>query len=217
MDNSQRDDVRSPGRPKNPVSRDHLLEVARGAFAQSGYAGTSMGDIADAVGLRKSSLFHHFDSKNRLYREVILTMVSDLDGLVEQLAAREGTYPERLRALCESVADYLGAHPWVALLVLRESMDEHVFVQEEGRVLLDRTLNRFAGFLQAGMEAGAFAQDNPHELAVSVVGVHFVHFAASGVSSRLLGKDVFASDRIERWKKTVTARVNRMVLSHKEV
>ncbi|MBM4353167.1 MAG: TetR/AcrR family transcriptional regulator [Deltaproteobacteria bacterium] len=211
MNGSNKDDVRSPGRPRNPVSRDHLLEVARGAFAQSGYAGTSMGDIADAVGLRKSSLFHHFDSKNRLYREVILGMVSDLDGLVEQLAAREGTYPERLAALCEYVVDYLGSHPWAALLVLRESMDEHIFVQEEGRELLDRTLNRFAAFLKAGMDAGAFAQDNPHMLALSIVGVHFLHFAASGVSARLLGEDVFTPDSLAEWKRLVAQRVSRMV------
>jgi AcrR family transcriptional regulator len=213
MDSNQKDDVRSPGRPKNPVSREHLLEVARGAFAQSGYAGTSMGDIADAVGLRKSSLFHHFDSKNRLYREVILAMVSDLGALVEELAVAEGTYPERLAALCRSVADYLAAHPWAALLVLREAMDEHIFVQEEGRELLDRTLNRLAEFLLAGMNAGAFSRDNPHELALAVVGAHFLHFAASGVSGRLLGQDVFTPEMVERFKSNVTARVSRMVLA----
>ncbi len=211
MDSNQKDDVRSPGRPKNPVSRDHLLEVARGAFAQSGYAGTSMGDIADAVGLRKSSLFHHFDSKNRLYREVILSMVSDLDGLVEQLATHEGTFAERLAFLCESVVEYLGSRPWAALLVLREAMDEHIFVQEEGRELLDRTLNRFAAFLGAGMKDGVFAQDDPHEAALSIVGVHFLHFAASGVSARLLGQDVFTPEMLERWRRNVTARVLRMV------
>ena len=58
---------RSVGRPKNPVSRQFLLEKAREAFAQEGFAGASMGDIAQRAGLRKSSLFHHFPSKEALY------------------------------------------------------------------------------------------------------------------------------------------------------
>ena len=53
-----------------PSSRDKILDVAEELFARRGFSGVGMSEVADAVGLRKSSLFHHFRSKSQLYFEV---------------------------------------------------------------------------------------------------------------------------------------------------
>jgi AcrR family transcriptional regulator len=45
-----------------------LLDVAVQVFTERGYDGTSMGDLAHASGLSKSSLYHHFESKEQLLR-----------------------------------------------------------------------------------------------------------------------------------------------------
>ena len=57
---------RGPGRPKNPVSKATLLQAAGMAFAERGYAGASMADIASRAGIQKASLFHHFPTKDLL-------------------------------------------------------------------------------------------------------------------------------------------------------
>jgi len=64
---------RRPGRPSNPVSRDQLIRLARQIFAQHGYAGASMSRIAEGAGIRKSSLFHHFATKEALYEKLWIT------------------------------------------------------------------------------------------------------------------------------------------------
>src|SRR5688572_15458610 len=58
-----------------PSSRDKILDVAEALFARRGYAGIGLREVADASGLSKSSLFHHFRSKEQLYHEVILRML----------------------------------------------------------------------------------------------------------------------------------------------
>jgi len=56
--------------------QEAILRGAARAFAQSGYAATSMEDVAAASGITKLIVYRHFDSKEDLYRAV-LERVSD--------------------------------------------------------------------------------------------------------------------------------------------
>ena len=51
-------------------ARDKILDAAEALFARRGYAGVGMSEVAEAVGLGKSSLFHHFPTKAQLYAAV---------------------------------------------------------------------------------------------------------------------------------------------------
>lgn len=55
-------------------TKDHILEVALDLFSVKGYEATSISQIADAVGVRKASLYSHFSNKQDI-----------LDTLIEQL------------------------------------------------------------------------------------------------------------------------------------
>ena len=53
-------------RPAPGSRRDTLLRVAADLIAASGYAGTSLRDVADAAGIQAGSIYHHFESKDSL-------------------------------------------------------------------------------------------------------------------------------------------------------
>ena len=53
------------------ISRDLILESAAQVFCQKGYNGASMADIAEAVGLQKATLYHHFGSKQEILAELL--------------------------------------------------------------------------------------------------------------------------------------------------
>jgi AcrR family transcriptional regulator len=75
----------APGPDQAPQSsRQRIVETARDLFVDRGYMGVSMQQIADATGLRKASLYHHFRSKESLFADV---MALEMDHLLADLEA----------------------------------------------------------------------------------------------------------------------------------
>lgn len=67
-----------PGRPRThqpsrpgATARDEILDAAAELFTTQGFANTSTRSIADAVGIRQSSLYHHFKTKDDILEDLL--------------------------------------------------------------------------------------------------------------------------------------------------
>ncbi|HYM48607.1 MAG TPA: TetR/AcrR family transcriptional regulator [Burkholderiaceae bacterium] len=89
--------LRSP-RSDNRVST--LLDAAARLFAEKGYFGTSMRDIAQACGMLPGSLYYHFAAKEDLLVAVYQRGVEELIGNVRIAIAKESEPWARLQAGC---------------------------------------------------------------------------------------------------------------------
>ncbi|MFO0692106.1 MAG: TetR/AcrR family transcriptional regulator [Polyangiales bacterium] len=69
--------------PRSTTER--ILDAAEVRFARSGYDATSLGDIADDVGIRTPSLYKHFESKRDLYVAVVERLLSPYFELLDRL------------------------------------------------------------------------------------------------------------------------------------
>jgi AcrR family transcriptional regulator len=117
-----------PGRlgrpPKQEAgqTRERLLDAALNLFATQGFAGTSMRQIAQAVGIRESAIYAHFASKEALYQT-----------LFEQIGP-----PTKL------ISDLLESHPTMAQLdpeqVLRTVAHRMITTWDEPRARLFTSL-----------------------------------------------------------------------------
>jgi AcrR family transcriptional regulator len=72
-----------PGRPRKQqptrpgaTAREEILDAAAELFTTQGYANTSTRAIADAVGIRQSSLYHHFGTKDDILEELLAGTVA---------------------------------------------------------------------------------------------------------------------------------------------
>jgi len=91
---------------QNPGTRSQIMRVARELIQTRSYLGFSFQDIADRVGIRKASLYHHFPSKEALGAEVLRETLrafeqwsAGLSGTPqEQFAAYINMYRKTLRA-----------------------------------------------------------------------------------------------------------------------
>src|SRR5919202_2496677 len=113
--------------------RSELTREAARLFAEKGYHGTSIGDLAAALGVQKGSLYSHIESKQDLLYEIVRDGVEAFHGALDAV-------PEELPAV-EKIRLALRAH----LKVVSEQLDVATVWMREWRYLDDA---RRAGFLE---------------------------------------------------------------------
>jgi AcrR family transcriptional regulator len=116
---------------ESPPTRDLILDAAERRFAERGFAGVSMREIAAEAGLKnQASLYHHFRDKRALYEAVLGRGVSPMVTLVSETARgwpAGGTGPldpDVVAHVLDRILDYLEEHPHLPRLIQRAGMDD---------------------------------------------------------------------------------------------
>ena len=102
------------------ISRDHILESAAEVFSLKGYNGASMADIAEAVGLQKATLYHHFGSKQEILAELLDRAMSIVTGNMAQVLQMESPPDEKLKIAIRTYLQVLCEQPDLSSVLLFE-------------------------------------------------------------------------------------------------
>ncbi len=98
------------------TTSEKILDAAEGLFAGSGYAATSLADVADVVGIRTPSLYNHFRNKEALYGAVLDRLIDSFSAPLYELGQTEVTL-EQVMGQLESVVRQHHANPNLARLL----------------------------------------------------------------------------------------------------
>jgi len=104
-------------RPFRQQADESILDRAAALFARRGFAKTSVQDVADAVGLSKAGLLHHFPSKDALWAAVL----AQAGGLGDRVLDQVRPLPlghERDRRALDVLVDVALEHPGLVALLL---------------------------------------------------------------------------------------------------
>lgn len=99
-----------------PTTAERILDAAEDLFAEKGYSATSLGDVADRVGIRSPSLYNHFKNKEALYEAVLERLLRDFSAPLEELGKEPVTY-ERVFEWLETIVRQHHANPNLARLL----------------------------------------------------------------------------------------------------
>lgn len=92
------------GEARKPYDIDSLTDVALRVFAERGYDGASMDDVARAAGITKASIYHHVSGKEALLERGLGRALDALCAILDEPASREGRAVARFRHIVERVA-----------------------------------------------------------------------------------------------------------------
>jgi AcrR family transcriptional regulator len=82
-----------PTRRAGSETRTEILRIALDLFTRQGYEGTSIRDIAEALGVTKSSLYYHFANKEAIVRALLDERRDEIDELLRWIGAQVGDGP----------------------------------------------------------------------------------------------------------------------------
>ncbi|MAG30995.1 MAG: hypothetical protein CL908_08905 [Deltaproteobacteria bacterium] len=107
---------------KGERTAERILDAAERLFGERGYEGTSLRDVADAVGLRIPSLYNHFASKDDLYAAVLDRTIVPVFELLDYAVDTAPTGLLDAPGLAEQIMDLLADRPHLPPLLLHESL-----------------------------------------------------------------------------------------------
>jgi AcrR family transcriptional regulator len=173
---------RQSGRgPRSSRSKhEEILATATEYFGTQGYEYTKWADIAEAVGVGSTALYHYFESKLHCLYEIQADAVAADRAKFDRVIAEHEDFAEALRAALDAAYD----------LTELEVQRNRVLVAEQALVGMHRTSAReeearqlarshmrdlefaWATFLTRGMEQGVIPESDPLLLARAVLGLH---------------------------------------------
>lgn len=167
-------------RLKPGVKREQIIDVATDYFGRYGYEETKWADVAAAVGIGSTALYHYFESKQHCLFEIMAQAVSVYRERFDRITAEHEDWSEALVAVLVDGFD----------LTDHEVIRQRVLVSEFGRVGVPRTSPReeaarasarartrdlefaWGTFLARGMQQGLLPESDPRLLTRAVLGLY---------------------------------------------
>jgi len=169
-----------PTRQKPGVKREQIIEVATEHFARLGYEDTKWADVAAAVEIGSTALYHYFESKQHCLFEIMGRAVREFRERFDRIVASHEVWEDALVAVL--VSGFTLSDADVRKL--------RVLTLEHGRVAVPRPLPReeaaradvrtlkrdlefaYGTFFARGMQQGLIPESDPQLLARAVIGLY---------------------------------------------
>ncbi|MFC0106203.1 TetR/AcrR family transcriptional regulator [Kibdelosporangium aridum] len=186
----------APDRGRDPDrTRADILDVATAEFADKGYAGARVDEIAARMSTTKRMIYYYFGNKEQLYIAVLERAYAGIRSIEQELDVEHLDPADAIRQLAELTFDHHESHPDFVRLVSIENIHraEHIARSSVLPGLANPALDVLATILERGREAGVFRDD------VDPLDVHMVisAFCVFRTANRHTFNAIFKRDMLD--------------------
>lgn len=166
---------RTVNSPQKTVRRellyDSIMEAASRLFIQRGFQGTSMGDIAEAMGVTRTAIYYYFRNKEAILRE-LTSGITEMAAKLAVGAATEQSDPEgALRKLVAQHASLILTHPLQFRVVERNEEQLSPPIKKKAEAARRMVLEKFSAVIDSGIRTGQFRHVNAKVAAFAIIGM----------------------------------------------
>ena len=188
-------------------TRERILDVAERLFAQKGFAGTVVRDIAREAGLTAPSLYNHFDGKQALYEAVLARGVQPLVDLMAGLGKAEEI---RSADILNAFMDHFANHPDLPRLIQHESLVGGASLSRIARHWIRPIVVEATLAMKRNPDVRWTEEEQPLVIA-SWIHMILGHFAMAPLIHELFDSDPLEPRELERQKRFLARYVEHML------
>lgn len=181
--------------PSTLDAAEAILAAAEGLFAEHGYEGVSIQQIAERAGVSKANVFHHYSNKEGLYLAVLRASCAKSAPLIEALQEGDGSTASRLAQFAAAHLDHvLQQGPLVRLFLHELLHSDGGRMQQLAEQVVETNFERLVSILAEGQHRGDLrAGFDPAVAALLLLGAN-VFFFQNQALLRHLPAVAFADD-----------------------
>jgi AcrR family transcriptional regulator len=198
---------RAPMQPRAEETRARILQKARDAFAEMGFAGASIRDIAREAGVTHSMITYHFGTKDHLWREAVRDMFALIEAHVFAPGHDDPALDDmaRFRLMLRRYTRYCAQHPEHARITIAESIRGGDRLQWMIDTFVRQNHAGFTPCIQALMATGALPAVQLESLHYAIVGMAQLPFVLAREAQGAFGYDFTSEEAIERHADAILA------------
>jgi len=207
-------------RGSSQITRSKILSAATTEFAEKGYDGARVDDIALLSGLQKNVIYYYFKSKEGLFTEVLIQTYSAIMASREE-SSIEGLNPiDAMKKLVFATGLNWGRHPEFLRLLQSENICKGRHIKASGvfAQLYNPLIKAITTVLQIGVEQGIFRSGvDPIELYISITSLSAHYVSHQHTFDAIFSKRLMTPKRLKNRLEHCADMVVRYLLVDKEL
>ncbi len=187
-------------------SRLDILQAAEIEFADKGFYGTRIDEIAERAAINKRMIYEYFGNKEELYKTVFSTVYNRLTEIEFKLLETNLHGKEAIEVIIRSYFKYLKENPTYVNLLLWENLNKAYYVKDldyvGGKYIV---IEKMKKIIEQGKEEGIFKKEiDTEQVVFSLMSYPFTYFSNKYTLCKLFSKDLSTGQEMER-------RINSMI------
>jgi AcrR family transcriptional regulator len=155
------------------LDEQEILDAAAMEFAEKGFSGARVDEIARRAGMNKAMLYYRVGDKEELYRRVVLRGQKSMHDAMMNAISATSTAPETVSAMLAGVAENATQNRLTPSIILREIAGNGKTLPEEGLQGIRKFMDTIRAMVTMGVEEGTFRNVDPVTLQFLVTGAVF--------------------------------------------
>jgi len=193
--------ARDPGK-----SRQAILSAAEAEFAEKGFFGTRVDEIAAAAQINKRMIYAYFGDKEGLYKQVLFQVYARMETVEQSLVASGHSGKQLICEIINAYFDFLYENPTFVKILMWENLNEGRYLKTLESSRIERgTIQHFVEDIERGKSSGIFRKDiDSWHTVLSLITSCFANFSNQYTLSKLFGRNLTDQKFIEERKQYTT-------------